>query len=134
MTILALDFGLTRTGVAISDEKESFAIPMETVLTDELLDFLERCRFQESFRRIVLGYPISLRGHTNQMTARIDSFCEILKGRGFDVCLFDERLSTKRAKVTLKGAGFNEKRQKRMKDEMAAVILLQDYLESLGSE
>lgn len=134
MTILALDYGLTRTGVAISDEEENFAMPMETVPTIEVVDFLERCRAQEAFRRIVLGYPISLRGHSNQMTVRIDSFHEVLKSRGFDVCLFDESLSTKRARGRLQVAGYNAKRQKRMKDEMAAVILLQDYLDIMDLE
>jgi len=130
MAVLGLDFGLARTGVAVSDEMEAFAVPLRAVPTSQLLDFLIEFREQESFRLIVLGYPLSLKGHGNPMTQKVDEFHQILISKGFEVFLFDERFSTKRAKSNLKEAGISEKRQKKIKDEMAATVLLQDYLDS----
>ena len=130
MSILALDYGLVRTGVAISDEKETYAIPLETVHTENLYSFLNQIVQQETISRIILGYPLSLKGHTNPMTEKVESLQKKLESEGFQVELFDERFSTKRASMSLSEAGLSGKKQKKCKDEMAAAVFLQDYLDS----
>ena len=132
MTVLGLDFGLVRTGIAISDEKESYAIPLQTVLTKSILDFLVELRERESIDLVILGYPLSLKGHTNQMTQEVEEFKVQLVEQGFEVSLFDERLSTRRAQASLHEAGVSARKQKKLKDEMAAAILLQDFLDLKG--
>ncbi|MBT3785484.1 Holliday junction resolvase RuvX [bacterium] len=119
-----------RTGISISDEKESYAIPLQTVLTKGILDVLLELRERESIDLVVLGYPLSLKGHTNQMTREVEDFKVQLVQKGFEVQLFDERLSTRRAQASLHEAGVSARKQKKLKDEMAASILLQDFLDS----
>ena len=130
MTVLGLDFGLKRTGLAISNPEESFAMPLETVETSDLLDHLLMVIEQEPFDRIVLGYPLSIKGHENEMTKAVHDIKALLESRlKVEVILVDERFSTRGAKRIARQSGVKWKKGKKLKDEMSASIILQDYFD-----
>ena len=130
MSLIGIDFGLKRSGIAVSDEKMSYSTPVETIETEELLEYLITLRLQEPYlKTIILGYPISLKGHKNEMTAHVDQFKDKLLKEGFEVLLMDERHSTNRAFSQMRNMGINSKKGKKFKDELAASLILQDYID-----
>jgi putative holliday junction resolvase len=132
MPILGVDFGLKRSGLAASDAEDQYALPLETVPTEELLQVILSLREQEGFETIVLGEPISIKGHGNAMTEKVGVFKKELESKAFKVFLMDERYSSRLALRSMASAGLRAKKSKKAKDEMAACIILQDYLDSLN--
>ncbi|MCO4783090.1 MAG: Holliday junction resolvase RuvX [Candidatus Cloacimonetes bacterium] len=130
MSLIGVDFGLKRSGIAVSDEKMSYSTPVETIETVELLEYLITLRIQEPYlNTIILGFPISMNGDKNEMTSHVESFKEKLLAQNFIVLLMDERRSTKRAFSQMKKLGINSKKGKKFKDELAASLILQDYID-----
>ncbi|PCJ21254.1 MAG: Holliday junction resolvase RuvX [Candidatus Cloacimonadota bacterium] len=130
MSLIGIDFGLARCGIAVSDEKMSYSTPVETIETQELIEYLITLRLQEPYlKTIILGYPLSLNGRKNEMTAYVDDFKKKLIFEKFEVILMDERHSTNRAFAQMRQLGINSKKGKKFKDELAASLILQDYID-----
>ena len=130
MSLIGIDFGLARCGIAVSDEKMSYSTPVETIVTEDLIEYLITMRLQEPYlNTIILGYPISLNGKKNEMTAYVDDFRKKLEAEGFEVLLMDQRHSTNRAFSQLRQIGINSKKGKKFKDELAASLILQDHID-----
>ena len=128
--VLAIDVGKRRIGLAISDEGRCFAFPLgflevegEEMAVDKIGEVAER----EGVKEIVVGMPYSLKGAVTPSTELAIRIAEGLKERGFIVEEVDERLTTKEAEKVL-GVGKVRKR-KGEADKIAAVFLLQVYLE-----
>lgn len=131
--ILALDYGLKRTGLAVTDPQNIIAQALDTVLTTELFTFLDTYLRQNSVSKIVLGLPKNL---DNTPTHATQPVLEIHKklSRHFaptPIILYDERYTSKMAVQTMVQAGKRKKyrREKKHIDRISATILLQSFLE-----
>jgi putative Holliday junction resolvase len=129
--IVAIDFGLKRTGLAITDENAIIASPLCTVDSQNLMDFLFELYSKEKFSTIVLGYPTRMDGSDSHITENV----RLLKGvleKQFPTCIIDlqdERFSSSRAMDTIHLAGKKKQlKEKNLVDKLAATLILQDYL------
>ncbi len=140
---LALDYGSVRVGVAISDPLQLIATSLETMKRDEtLLPRLRELVHSRNVVRVVLGHPLNLRGERSRSTVEVEEFAAVLRRElNIEVVLWDERFTTTIAQQRLRE--LEVKRRKRTAasgrvDAMAAVVLLQNYLDShrrvVGSE
>jgi putative Holliday junction resolvase len=129
--ILAIDFGLKRTGLAITDDHAIIASPLTTVDSSTLMDFLLNLLRKEPISTIVLGYPTRLDGTDTHITENVRLLQEVLV-KQFPLCkivLQDERYSSSRAMETIHLVGKKKQlKQKTLVDKVAATLILQDYL------
>ena len=135
MRIMALDLGTRTIGVAVSDVTGLIANGIETVRrTSPERDFsrLEQLVAQWEIGEIVLGYPKNMNGTIGERAKVSEQFAEELKNRfpGLSVVLWDERLSTVAAERVLIDADLQRKKRRKVIDMMAAVVILQNYLDS----
>lgn len=126
---ICIDYGLVRCGLAVGDENDSYAMPLETVLTDDIIKFLKVFNSQQEIKLIVLGVPNNVSGKQTKMSEKIQAFQKLLELNHYSVILFDEGTSTRRAMAQMKVLGINSKKSKSKKDEAAAAIILQDYFD-----
>lgn len=125
MKYLGIDYGDSKTGVAVSDELGMFATPVEVIRTrnqDVLIRRLTELSEEHKTTEIVVGLPIGLKGESRQ-TAKVKAFAEDLTKHGFTVHFWDESYSTKKAEKGARG------RKRKEADMEAARIILQEYLE-----
>ncbi len=135
MRIMALDLGTRTIGVAVSDVTGLIANGIETIRrTSPERDFsrLEQLVAQWEIGEIVLGYPKNMNGTIGERAKVSEQFAEELKERfpGISVVLWDERLSTIAAERVLIDADLQRKKRRKVIDMMAAVVILQNYLDS----
>ncbi len=135
MRILALDYGLARTGVAISDPTGLIATPYKVIPSrnyEKLLTAVEVVIQEILPEKVILGYPERTDGAKSEMCQRIERFREELKERfDIDAELVDEKYTTVIASQMLHAGGVNAKEQRKTIDAAAAAVLLQGYLDSL---
>ena len=138
MRIMALDIGDRTIGVACSDEGLILASPVETIKrrgpkADAIrIDTLVR---ERGVSRVIAGLPLNLRGLEGPQSAKVLDFVEVLRRRlRVPVELRDERFTTREAERTLIAADLSRERRKEIIDQMAAVLILQNYLDSRPSE
>jgi len=127
MKILALDVGDRWTGSAISDPLGIIARPYKTIETKELEVFLSETIGNENIKKIIVGYPKTMRGTESEQTKKIKELKEKLEKK-FDVVewqLWDERLSSKRAGQLKKT---QTKEDKKFSHSIAASFILDSYL------
>ena len=135
--ILALDLGKRRIGLALSDELR---------LTAQGLPTLERTNIREDLAKllkvtaergvtlILIGNPMHMSGAEGAQSAWVRQFAEKLGTRsGLSVQLWDERLTTVEAERVLRESGIGREKRRRAVDRLAAVILLESYLEFLSA-
>ncbi|MEX1190645.1 MAG: Holliday junction resolvase RuvX [Brumimicrobium sp.] len=130
--ILALDFGLKRTGIAISDENNIIASGLTTVPSKELMDFLAEIVPEKNIGTIVLGEPKQLNTEDTHSSANVRHLREALEKRflGLEIVMLDERYTSKMAMQSLVDGGVSKKkrRQKELIDEVSATIILQSFM------
>ena len=135
--ILAFDYGLKRTGLAITDELKMIASPLTTVETKELFPFLEKLMQQENIECFVVGDALRLDGSASETTLRIDDFAQSLSKKFPDIKLerVNEMFTSKLAAEALVTGGMKKKdRQKKGNlDKVAAALILRSYLESIST-
>ena len=129
--IVAIDFGLKRTGLAMTDEKAIIASPLTTVESSSLMDFLIQLTSKEAISTIVIGFPTRLDGSDTHITENV----RLLKGAlekqfpSIAIDFQDERFSSSRAMETIHLAGKKKlMKEKSLVDKLAATLILQDYL------
>jgi putative Holliday junction resolvase len=129
--IVAIDFGLKRTGLAITDQNAIIASPLTTVDSSTLMEFLVNLISKESISTMVLGYPTRLDGSDTHITENVRLLKEALV-KQFPQCsivLQDERFSSSRAMETIHLVGKKKQmKEKSLVDKLAATLILQDYL------
>ena len=132
--ILALDYGLKRTGIAYAESPLFIAYALKTVKTHDLLIFIENHLLKNNVNKIVIGKPISLVGEKTHSSDMIQNFSrKITKSYPeIEIKFYDERFTSKIAIQTVLGSGIKKmkRRNKEALDKIAAVIILQDYLKS----
>ncbi len=138
MRVMGLDYGEKTVGVALSDELLLTAQPYETVVRDnpkqlrKTLQRLEAIIAAEHVEKIVLGFPKNMNNTEGERCERTVEFKEALERRtGLPVILWDERLTTVAADKAMMESGIRRENRKDYVDEIAAVLILQGYLEYL---
>lgn len=132
--ILAVDYGRRRCGVAVTDPLRITATGLPTVRTCDLMAFIKEYCASESVDEIVVGHPTTMRGEESESMTYIRPFLARL-GREMPqmkVTLVDERFTSTIAHREMLAAGFRRKDRQRkgLADEMAAVLILNSYLDS----
>lgn len=130
--ILAIDYGLKRTGIAVTDEMQLIASGLTTIASETALDFLKDYFAKEKVERVLIGEPKQMNGQPSQSAPLIEAFIEKFKTQFPDMQLdrVDERFTSKMAFQTMIDSGLKKKQRqdKALIDEISATILLQDYL------
>ena len=130
--VLAIDFGLKRTGIAVSDELQIIASGLTTVNSIELIEFLKDYLKKENVETIIVGEPKQKDGTASSIEDEIQSFLNKLNDEFPETPIerIDERYTSKMAvKSMIEGGIKRKKRQnKAIIDEISATIILQDYL------
>ena len=136
MRILALDHGTKRIGVAVSDELKMIAQPLEYILAEPSADFLTRLKeliHEKEVELILVGMPRNMDGTYGPAAQKVQEFVAVLKGAlSVPIKLWDERLTSAQANRLLIQGNVRRNKRKEKVDKMAAAILLQSYLDSLG--
>jgi len=132
--ILSIDFGLKRTGLAISDSEQNFAFGIDTVPSDQLMEELIRLNQSEGLDIIVLGLPSRLDTSDSHITENVRLLKSALEKEfpNIEVVLYDERFTSKMASqaMHMSGATKKQKKQKGLVDKVSATILLQSFISS----
>ncbi|TCI91121.1 Holliday junction resolvase RuvX [Tenacibaculum sp. M341] len=132
--ILAIDFGLKRTGLAVTDELQIIASGLTTVDTKELLPFLKDYISKENVELFVIGKPKQMDNTDSESEVLIKDFLEKLQKQipQMPIKRVDERFTSKMAFQTMIDSGLKKKqrRNKALVDEISATIILQSYLYS----
>src|SRR5665647_282051 len=136
--ILCIDYGSKRTGIAVTDPLQIIATGLTTVDSKELIPFLKKYFQQEPVELIVIGEPKNLDDSDTHATPLVNAIIVKLK-KEFPQIPFktvDERFTSKLAKQAMIEMGMKKKdrRNKRTVDEIAATIMLQEYLASPNPE
>jgi putative holliday junction resolvase len=132
--LLGIDFGTVRIGLAVSDAERRIASPLAQYrrlgrARDE--QFFRRLVEQEEIGSCVVGLPIHLSGHEGEKAKQARSFGDWLTLiTGLAVVFWDERFTTVEAEQSLLSAGLTNKRRKARRDQVAAQIFLQSYLDA----
>lgn len=141
MRILGLDFGSKTVGVAVSDELLLTAQGLEIVRRQspnklrQTLARIQKIVTEYQVERIVLGFPKNMNNTEGERCEKTKEFKEMLERRtGLEVVLWDERLTTVSADKYMMESGIRRENRKQYVDEIAAVFILQGYLDFLGHE
>ncbi len=134
MRILGLDYGESRIGVAVSDLLGMLATPLDTICEKDREKQLEKTvavARQYNCEKIVVGYPKLMDGTVGHRAEYTEEFAKELAERlGVEYVMWDERLSSAEAHRVLETGGVSGKKRKTKVDKIAAVIILQGYLDS----
>lgn len=132
MRILAIDYGLKRTGIAVTDEMQMIASGLTTVDSPKAIDFLKDYFTKEKVERVLIGEPKQMNGLPSQSAPIIEDFITKFIAQFPDMQLerVDERFTSKMAFQTMIDSGLKKKQRqdKALIDEISATIMLQDYL------
>lgn len=131
--IIAIDYGLKRTGLAVTDPLQIIASPLETVQTVTLMEWLKSYHEKEVVERIVVGMPVNLDQSDTHTTVPVKKLIENLKTSfpAIPISEIDERFTSKIAQQSMVLSGMKKKnRQKKENiDKISAAIILQSYLD-----
>lgn len=130
--ILALDYGLKRTGIAVTDEFQIIASGLTTIPSETSIAFLKEYFSNEKVEKVIIGEPKQMNGQPSESAEIIEKFVIKFKSEFPDMKLdrVDERFTSKMAFQTMIDSGLKKKQRqnKGLVDEIAATIMLQDYL------
>jgi putative Holliday junction resolvase len=137
--ILGIDHGLVRIGIAISDESGTIAFGKEAIPNDKnsIKRIIELVK-ENNAMRIIVGYPLNLKGQKTAQTLEVDKFLadlkEALKKQSIntEVIEWDERFTSKMALDSMIASGMKKKdrQDKKNLDIISSAIMLQSYLDS----
>lgn len=139
MRIMGLDYGSKTVGVAVSDALLLTAQGIETICRSQenklrrTLARIQSLCAEYEVDEIVLGFPKNMNNTIGDRAEKSLEFAEMLKKRtGLPVVMWDERLTTVEADRTLIDSGVRRERRKEYVDKIAAVLILQGYLDRRG--
>ncbi|MGB6065789.1 MAG: Holliday junction resolvase RuvX [Desulfomonilaceae bacterium] len=134
MRILGLDVGSKRIGIALSDELGFTAQGLETLVCrtlEEDVDRIVELSTEYGVQEIVVGMPYNMNGSEGPQVHKVRAFMEAIRRRvNVPLREWDERLSTVAAERTLLEADMSRAKRRKVIDKLAAVIILQGYLDS----
>ena len=131
--VLSIDYGVRRTGLAVTDPLQIIAGGLTTVETPRLMDFLQDYVRREEVERFVVGLPRQTNGRDSDNLPRVRDFVRRLKTAfpEIPVEMWDERYTSVMAHRTMleSGIGRMARRNKALVDEISATIILQGWME-----
>jgi len=135
--VLAIDYGLKRTGIAVTDPLRIIATPLETVLTHNLVTFLKAYTQKEAVDEFVIGMPRTLKNEDSAIAPQVRKFVAALKSvfPGKSVHEVDERFTSSMAQRAMIEGGM-KKQDRQVKgnaDKISATLILQSFL-NMGSQ
>ena len=137
-SILGIDLGKKRTGIAVSDINQKIASPLkviENMKFNEILNILERIVNERNICAIVVGDPINMDGSIGPKSQSSRSFIKNLsKELDIPILLWDERLTSVSAERSLLEADISRKKRQQIIDKIAASIILQNFLDYLNTK
>ena len=138
MRILGLDVGSRRIGVAISDPDGIMAMPLKVIggtSRDDAAEQIREMLREYDVGRIIVGMPRSLDGTMGKQAAEVEDFVSFLSQRtSVAIDTWDERLSTVTASRMAAEAGRGRGRSRKEVDDLAAVVILQGYLDRANAQ
>ncbi len=135
--VLGIDYGEVRIGLALSDVMRMVATPLETVdgksqklATRRIREILE----EKKIETVVVGLPLHMNGDFGELAQAATDFGEKLKGQvpGLEIVMWDERMSSAEAERGMRLSNTKAKRKKELRDQLAAQIILQSWLDAQG--
>lgn len=130
--ILAIDYGIKRAGIAVTDEMQIIASGLTTVPSETLITFLKDYFAEEKVEKVIIGEPKQMDGTPSESTVIIEKFIKTFTITFPEMPLdrVDERFTSKMAFQTMIDSGLKKKQRqnKALIDEIAATIMLQDYM------
>lgn len=130
---MAVDVGQKRYGLAQSDPTRTIASPVGTYHLEDLLNKLREMLARETIEVIVVGWPLNMDSAESEATDRVKAFITTVERRfpAVQLVKYDERFTSVMAQRTIResGVGKMKRREKGLVDTVAAVILLQEYLQ-----
>jgi len=133
--ILSIDYGGRRTGIAVTDPLQIIATGLTTVDTKELMPFLKKYFQQEQVELVIIGEPKNWDDSDTHATPLVNAFVKqfVKDFPTLPYKMVDERYTSKMAKQSMVESGMKKKdrRNKKLVDEIAATIMLQEYLQQI---
>jgi len=130
--ILAIDYGIKRCGIAVTDVLQLIASPLTTVHSAELRNWLKQYFAAEPVELVIIGFPLNLDGTDTHATKPVKDFIRLFKKDhpGLPIEPVDEQFTSKLAAKALIESGLSRKarQEKGLLDQTAATLMLQDYL------
>ncbi len=134
--VLGLDYGLKRIGVAVSDPLGITAQPVTTIIVksfDQIIQDLKVIREEYEYDRIVVGLPVNMNGTEGDFALQTREFAKTLETNlDVEIVFSDERLSSRLVDRAMIEGGTRRAKRRTRKDVLAAVVILQGYLDSAG--
>ena len=131
--IIGIDYGLKRTGIAVTDPLGIFASPVETVPSAKIIDYLKNYTAKEQIGLFVVGYPMNMNNTPSEAARYVDTFLQQLKKNfpQIPIELEDERFTSVLAHRSMIDGGMKKmaRRDKSVVDKISAGIILQSYLD-----
>ena len=132
MKILAVDYGETRTGLAICDESELLATPLPQITEksmNKVAAYIAEAAAKEGAARILLGLPMNMDGTEGARAGKSRRLAgKVEEASGLPVALWDERRTTIEAHQILNEGNYHGKKRKNTVDAVAASLILEGYL------
>lgn len=136
--ILAIDFGMKRVGLAVTDDLRIIATGLDTVLSHEIFPYLKKYTSDEIVDCFVVGLPMRMHHEAPEIEKSILVFIKKLNKEFPEIPVerYDERFTSKMAFQTMIDAGLNksDRRDKALVDKISATIILQSYMDSLENK
>ncbi len=133
MIILAVDYGDVRTGIAVCDKFEMLASPVCVITQrnrDALLEEIREIAVKQKAEQIVVGLPKNMDSSLGERAEKCTEFANLLSElTGIETVMRDERLTTVSAHNALNNTNTRGKKRKSVVDQVAAVFILQDYID-----
>lgn len=134
--ILAIDYGKKRTGLAVTDILRITANPLITIETKQLMTWLKDYFAKENVDEVVVGYPKQMNGEDSESMQYIRVFLAQFEQTfpSIPIKLYDERFTSVLAHQAMIDGGMkrSQRQNKMMVDKIAACIILEGYLDSMG--
>ncbi len=131
--LLAIDYGLKRVGLAVTDPLQVIAVPLEVVHPKDLITYIKNYTLNNPIEAFVVGFPSRLDNSDTDLTPVVRKFARELEKNfaGIPVFLHDERFTTVMAQDSMIRGGVKKKnrRNKSIIDKISATILLQSFME-----
>lgn len=131
---MAFDYGLKRTGIAVTDRSQIIATGLTSVATNQLMPFIKDYIKKESVEAFVFGNALHLDGQENDINQKIKGFAAVLKNNFPNIAQYfeDERYTSKQAVESLIKSGVpkQKRKNKALIDEVSATIILQQFMQT----
>lgn len=131
MNFLGVDYGTVRVGLAVGDERDQMALPLETAPAAQAVARIRALVAERGIGRIVLGMPRNMNGTYGPRAEEARKFGAVLtQAVGVEVVFWDERLTSRSVERMLVEADVSRKRRREVTDQLAAQQILQNYLDA----